>query len=215
LVSKVEICNNALQNLGAGKITSITENTVEAIECNLRYDTARRALLSMHPWNFAIRRALLNADVTAPAFNYSYAYTLPSDFLGLVMTSLEEQYQSPHPQVVNSPLYTSDVSSYGGIDKYRLERGDDGTLKLLSYESGVGIVYISDVEDEQSFSPTFTDLMARYLSALIAYKITGNMLERNTQMEIFKLELADFVSIDSQQGVFDRLEVSQFLSARL
>jgi hypothetical protein len=209
MVSKVEICNIALQNLGARKITSITENTVEAIECNLRYDTARRTLLAMHPWNFAIRRAALNATVTSPAFNYSYAYTLPSDFLSLVMTGQEEQYQSPHPQVVNTPLYTTDVVNYGGIDKYRIEGGE-----LLSYESSVNIVYISDVTSEQSFSPIFVDLLSRYLSALIAYKITGNMQERTTQMEIFKMELEEYRALDSQQGVFDRLEVSQFLSAR-
>ena len=210
MVSKVEICNIALQNLGANKITSITDNTVEAIECNLRYDTARRALLAMHPWNFAIKRASLNADVTAPAFNYGYAFTLPSDFLALVMTKQEEQYQGAQPRAMNTTQYVEDVVSYLSIDKYRIE-GD----KLVSYNSEVGIIYVADIEDEQSFSPSFVDLLGRYLAALIAYKITGNMQERNTQMELFKFELEEYRGLDSQQGVFDKLEVSQFLSSRL
>jgi hypothetical protein len=210
VANKVQICNIALQNLGATKITSITENTVEAIECNLRYDTARRALLAMHPWNFAIRRALLNANVSAPAFNYGYAYTLPSDFLALVMTRLEEQYQSQGSRAVNTTQYVEDVVTYVGVDKYRIEGGN-----LISYNSDVGIIYIADVEDEQSSSPHFVDLLGRYLAAQIAYKITGNMAERNAQMEIFKLELEEYRALDSQQGVFDRIEVSQFLSARM
>lgn len=214
MASKVEICNLALQNLGANSITSLNENVAEAIECNLRYDTARRALLNMHVWNFATKRVALNRDVSTPAFNYTYRFTLPSDFLYMVMTSLEEQYQQPHPQVFNSILYTSDVPSYGGIDKYRIENSDSG-LSLLSYEENVSIVYVSDIEDTQQYSAVFTDLFARYLGALISYRLTGSKSERDMQMKIFQSQLEEFQAIDSQQGVFDRIEVSEFLTARL
>lgn len=211
MVSKVDICNFALQELGASKITSITENTSNAIECNLRYDSCRRALLTMHPWNFAIKRYELNADVNAPLFNYNYSYPLPADFLGLVMTGLEEQYQSPATQIVNSNLYVHDVPSYGGIDKYRIE-SNQGVLSLLSYDATANIIYIFDQEDTQLFSATFVELLTRYTAAKIAYKVTGSKSERDTQLAIFKEELSEFQAIDSQQGVFDRLEVSKFLS---
>ncbi len=209
MASKVEICNFALQNLGANNITSLNENTTEAIECNLRFDSSRRALLQMHLWNFAIKRAVLNRETSTPAFNYNYQFALPSDFLYAVMTGLEENFQSPAPQIVNTNLYVNDVPSYGGIDKYRIEG-----RKLLSYEETVNLIYVADVEDTSSYSATFTELLARYLSYQIAYRVVGSKSERDTQKQIFEQELADFQSIDSQQGVIDRLEVSQFLSER-
>lgn len=209
MASKLEICNFALQNLGANKITSLNENTTEAIECNLRYDSSRRALLQMHLWNFAIKRASLSRETSTPAFNYNYQFALPSDFLYAVMTGLEESFQSPAPQIVNTNLYVNDVPSYGGIDKYRIEG-----KKLLSYDTEVNLVYVADEEDTTAFSATFTELLARYLSYQIAYRVVGSKTERDSQKTIFEQELEEFKSIDSQQGVFDKLEVSHFLSER-
>lgn len=215
MVSKIDICNYALQNLGSDVITSLTEGTPGAVECNLRYDQSRRTLLTMHQWNFATKRYKLNAKVAAPEFNYSYQYTLPSDFLYLVMTGLEEQYQQGQAQVFNSNIYVSDVPNYGGIDKYRIEQASDGDLVLLSNSNSVNIIYVADVTDTQKFSKTFVHLLARFLTANIAYRVTGSKSERDTQIQIFKEEFEDFISIDSQQGVFDRIEVSQFLSGML
>lgn len=215
MASKIDICNYALQEIGSDTITSLTEGTPAAVECSLRYDSARRALLEMHQWNFAIKRARLNANVATPAFNYDKQYTLPSDFLYLVMTGLEEQFQSPSTQIVNSNLYVHDVPNYGGIDKYRIESDDNGDLVLLSHSDEVNIIYVADVEDTQKFSKTFVELLSRYLASKIAYRITGSKSERDTQLQIFQQELAEFQAIDSQQGVFDRLEVSHFLSSML
>lgn len=169
----------------------------------------------MHQWNFAVKRAKLNKSVEVPAFNYSAQFPLPSDFLYLVMTGLEEQYQSSGAQIYNSNLYVNDVQSYGGIDKYRIERSNNGELVVLSHSSDVNVVYVSDTEDTQLFSKTFVELLSRYLSAKIAYRITGSKSERDTQLQIFQQELAEFQSIDSQQGTFDRLEVSNFLSSMM
>jgi hypothetical protein len=215
MASKVEICNLAIQNLGGNYITSLTEGSEAAIECNLRFDTARRALLNMHPWNFATRRAALNVDTSAPAFNYLYQFTLPSDFLYMIMTGQEESSQAN--SLFNTALNPTITNSFVGInqaDKYRIESTSAG-LKLLSNSSDVNIIYVADVEDTQLFSGVFTDLLARYLSMLLAYKITGNSKERDTQYTIFQKELTDYQSIDSQQGVFDKIENSSFLTARL
>lgn len=207
MASKVDICNFALQNLGANSITSIDEGTTEANECKLRYNSSRRALLQMHQWNFAIKRVALARDTATPAFNYNYQFTMPADYLYMIMTSLEEQFQSPAPQIVNSFLYVHDVPYYGGIDKYRIEGN-----KLLSYEEEVKIVYVADEQNTGLYSSTFVELLARYLSYQIAYRVVGSRSERDSQKTIFEQELQEFQSIDSQQGVFDRLEVSRFLS---
>lgn len=58
--SAVEVANAALSKLGSNKfITTLADGTVESIACNDRLDVCKRALLRMHPWNFAMKRASL------------------------------------------------------------------------------------------------------------------------------------------------------------
>ena len=79
--SKIQICNSALSKLGVEQISSFSETSKAARLCNLQYDKIRRELLRDHVWNFAIKRATLAKIVTAPLFDYSAAFQLPSDCL--------------------------------------------------------------------------------------------------------------------------------------
>jgi hypothetical protein len=127
----------------------------------------------------------------------------------MVMTQLEETYQGTSAKVYSN-LYVHDLPGITNIDKYRIEGN-----KLVTNDGACGIIYVADIEDTQQFSATFTELLTRYLTAMIAYRMTGSKSERDTQYQIFQQELDTALSIDSQQGVFDRLEVSEFLSSRL
>ena len=84
MASVVDICNRALQKLGAESITSLTQNTENARACNSCFEFLRDAELRAHPWNFAIKRAQLAADLTPPEFGYDLRYQLPSDYLRLL-----------------------------------------------------------------------------------------------------------------------------------
>ena len=53
--SAVDICNSALQKLGAASILSFQDNSREARQCNIAYDSNRRSELRKHDWNFAIK----------------------------------------------------------------------------------------------------------------------------------------------------------------
>ena len=77
--SVVDICNEAMDLLGAATITSLTENSKEARLCNRRFETVRDAVLRAHPWNAAIARADLAQDSATPAFGFSFQYTLAND----------------------------------------------------------------------------------------------------------------------------------------
>lgn len=208
MASKVQICNEALQNIGGSYITSLTENTQNAIECNLRFDSARRTLLEMHPWNFAMRRVALNKNVSSPAVNFANEFTLPSDFLYLHMTDLEERYSSSSSVPISDIYQVTDVPHGNGPDYYKIEGN-----KLISNRDSIYIVYVADIEDTQEFSATFSTLLSRYLGALIAYKVVGNASERTEQMNIFKQELMEYQAIDSQQGSIDVIQVSEYLAA--
>lgn len=76
-----EICNAALGRLGVETISSINDANPRARLCKILYDKRRDALLRMHPWNFASKRASLTVDSTAPAFGYARRFPVPTDCL--------------------------------------------------------------------------------------------------------------------------------------
>lgn len=81
MASEVGICNRALQHLGARRITSLTQDTPNARECNAVYETVRDRELRRHRWAFAIERTSLPALSTAPAHGFSRQFQLPTDCL--------------------------------------------------------------------------------------------------------------------------------------
>jgi hypothetical protein len=84
VASEVAICNRALQKLGAKRITSLDENSVNARACNACYEAVRDRLYAEHPWVFATDRAALAADAEAPEWGRSNSFTLPSDFIRMI-----------------------------------------------------------------------------------------------------------------------------------
>jgi hypothetical protein len=77
--SVVDICNEAMDLLGAATITSLTENSKEARLCNRKFELTRDAVLRAHPWNAAIARAELAANSVGPAFGFTHQFQLPAD----------------------------------------------------------------------------------------------------------------------------------------
>jgi hypothetical protein len=83
--STVDLCNKSLQKVGAASIMSLTDNSREARACAKAYDICRRDELRKHVWNFALKRAALAADTTAPAFGKAYRFPLPADCLRVLL----------------------------------------------------------------------------------------------------------------------------------
>ena len=79
MASEVDICNIALNNLGASNITALTEDSKPGRLCNQRYEFVRDTVFRAHPWNCLIRRVELAQDSDTPAFGFTYQYTLPAD----------------------------------------------------------------------------------------------------------------------------------------
>ena len=68
MASAVDICNLALQRLGAKSIGALTEDTTAGRECNRVYEHARDSELRSHQWSFARTRVEVAADSVAPTF---------------------------------------------------------------------------------------------------------------------------------------------------
>ena len=81
MASVVNMCNSALNLLGASTISSLTEDTKNARLCNQRFEPIRDRVFRSHNWNCLIKRVQLAQDSTGPVVEYTYGYTLPTDCL--------------------------------------------------------------------------------------------------------------------------------------
>ena len=54
MASVVEICNGALNQLGATTILSLTEDSKNARLCNQRFTQVRDSVFRSHPWNLSL-----------------------------------------------------------------------------------------------------------------------------------------------------------------
>ena len=143
--SVVDICNGALQRLGATGILSLADNTREARQCNLAYDCNRRAELRKHNWNFSIKRAALAPDADTPLFDYLYQFTLPADCLRI--------------------LLPRDATNDWVVEGRKILSNASNTLYLR---------YVSDVTDTTQFDPIFYDLMSVAMSIDMCEPLTNS-----------------------------------------
>jgi hypothetical protein len=145
--SVVSICNKALQRLGAARITSLTEDSSNARNCNLCYEDIRDEELRAHVWNFAKKRATLAADATAPDFDYLYAFPLPSDCL--------------------RPLPPKRVALDWVIENHQ------GRPAILTNDgNSIELTYIARITDPTVFDPLFVKALAMSMAEHMCEDIT-------------------------------------------
>lgn len=140
-----EVANQALARLGAKRINDYGDSSdtkLEAVYCRLFYEQTAKALIRSHWWRFAKARVQLSQDTNTPAFQWTYAYLLPNDFLRAVI--VYDGSDEPDGRTT----YT-----------YELE-GD----KLLCDESSVYLKYIRWVPDVPSWDALFVEVMVLSLA---------------------------------------------------
>jgi len=84
MTSQVDIANRALIVIGADRITSFSDNTLEAKTVNQAYDGVKQFVLKSYPWNCATKRATCALLADTPVSEYSYKFRLPNDCLRVI-----------------------------------------------------------------------------------------------------------------------------------
>ena len=192
MASIVGICNGALNQLGATTILSLTEDSKNARLCNSRYTQVRDALFRTHPWNCLQKRIQIAADSTAPAWGFSFAYTLPADCLRL--------------------LRILDFDS-----NYKVEG-----RKILSNTSTMKILYISRVTDPNEYDELLRETLSASLSADIAFAVTSNNTTSQNMYQLYQEKLKDARFVDSTEGqnvdqdlgMADVIDAGTFINSR-
>ena len=192
MASVVDICNGALNQLGATTILSLTEDSKNARICNQRYTQVRDGVFRSHPWNCLQKRVELAADTTAPAWGFKVSFTLPSDCLRLLRIL---DYES----------------------NYKVEG-----RKILSNTSSMKILYVARITDPNQYDELLRETLSASLGADIAFAITSNNQTAQNMYTLFQDKLRDarFVdstegqNIDQDLGMTDSIDAGTFINSR-
>lgn len=176
MASEVEICNRALQKLGAKRITSLTQDSVNARACNASYEAVRDKVLRCHIWNFAIKRAELPASSSAPAFGRANSYPLPSDFVKLA------------PQ-------------YPEWNQYYRDWQIEGRSILTNDRGPIQIRYIYQVSDPNEMDPIFRELLATEL----AFEMCEEITQSNTKKESLREDKSAIIAAARASNAFENV----------
>lgn len=175
-VTEVSICNIALRELHATKITSLSEASLEATTCALYYEIARNFVLVAAPWNFAIKRTGVQAELgTAPQWGYSKAYSYPSDCLRLLEINNEDS-------------------------GWRVELNADNIKTIVTDLSNPKLRYIKEIEDPQQFSSSFVFALAKFLKHLLAIPLTGQQEKSDKALQEYQGFLTQAKTDDGQES---------------
>lgn len=183
-VNSLAICNSALLKIGVPTIASLSGTSKAALACNEQYAKKRDFLLCNFHWDFAMKQAALTADVAAPTFEWSYQFTLPSDYL--------------------APYYTYP-------DYARWTRVGD---KIMSDQSTLNLVYIYQVTDTTKFTILFDEALAYAIAAELAYHMIQSVTLAQAMEAKMMEVLKDVKAIISGQGTPPDIMDDTWLEAR-
>lgn len=106
-LTDIDLCCRALVKLGARAITSFDEGTAEAEVAASLYSTIRDALLSAHPWNFAMQQRTLAKLADSPTADYANAFQLPSDCIRVLSAGYGGRGQGMAYKICKREVHTN------------------------------------------------------------------------------------------------------------
>tara|TARA_B100000085_G_scaffold40170_2_gene33348 strand:+ start:1984 stop:2577 length:594 start_codon:yes stop_codon:yes gene_type:complete len=170
--SAVDICNSALNMIGASNIISLDEDSKAGRICKQRYINVRDAVFRSHVWNCLVNRVQLTADVSAPTFEFQYQYTLPTDPYCLRVIKLE---------------FLDTV--------YRIEG-----RKLLTNESQLKLIYVGRDENVSNYDQLLSESIAAGMASDLAYPLVGSNTLAQQMFDMYQRKLSEARFVDATEG---------------
>jgi hypothetical protein len=192
MASVVDMCNSALNLLGASTISALTDDSKNARLCNQRFEPVRDRVFRSHAWNCLHKRVQLAQNSTAPVVEYSFAYALPSDSLRVLKV---------HNGATDS--IKSDID-------YKIEGKN-----IVTNEGTVYLVYIAKITDPNEYDTYLQESISHQLAADLAYAVTNNATLADKYMVRADERLREARFIDATENSLGTIESSEFTDARL
>jgi len=192
MASVVNMCNSALNLLGASTIANLTDDTKNARLCNQRYEPVRNRVFRSHAWNCLHKRLQLAQNSTAPVVEYDHAYALPSDCLRVLK------------------IHNGSTDSIASALDYKLEGRN-----IVTDIDTVFLIYIALDTDPNNYDTYLRESISHQLAADLAYAITNNATLANQYMTRADERLREARFIDATENSLGTIEASEFTNARL
>lgn len=186
--SAVSICSNALLLLGDKSIDSFDEDNDRTRLVTNLYSQKRDRVLRAHPWNCAIKRAVLSPDAAEPDFGWAYKFALPGDWLRTLSVGDERS----------------------GFDEYSVE-----SRYILMDSNVCKLRYVFRNEVEATWDSLLIDAMTQVMVAALTYPITKSTSKQATEEEIVRQVLKSARTVDGQEQTPETFGDSPLLAHRL
>lgn len=187
MATATSICSNAVLMLGAQAINDLyTDPSDRAALASNLYASIRDSVLRSHPWNCAIARVLVPADVTAPAFDWSYQFSLPGDWLRTISVG----YQGYEPD-------------------FKVEG-----MKILCNDAPIPLRYIYRNTVEATWDAMLIEGMTLALRAACAYPITMSQAVADSCKADFTMFMKQARAVDGTDDTPETLGDFRLLNSR-
>lgn len=198
----VQIANFALFRIKVSKqITSLTEQSPEAIACNLWFTHAREAVLSDAEWPFATKRGLLAlvtlTDAEMPD-EWGFAYAYPTDCIYARIMWDGAQKRRPEQEL-----------------EFRIEHHPNSDARIIySDVEDACLIYTKDVTNAGLFSEHFVDALAWRLAADIAPSLMASRESALDALRMYRFVLGDAIAHELNEERFGREIESELIATR-
>lgn len=196
MATQLQLYNTALRCIGARPLESVTEEQEARRYLDASADLALDTCLRSGFWNFAMRVTQRDPDVTAPTFDFTFAYTKPADW---VRTRDISASQTLHPPLI----------------RFQDETG--------FWVCDVKPLYVRYVSNDANFGGNLTlwpsdylEFVGAYLGSLIYSQTTGHSL---TELAAYKKTVLDpakkaALAHDAMDGPAEQRPLGSWASAR-
>lgn len=158
--TSIDIASNALLLIGDKPISSFTEAGAGATAAANLYDQTYEAVLSEHPWTFALKEQKLNKLSQSPddLTNFNNAFQVPVDLIRLWAIFPHSNYT-----IVNNFLYSNENELLARyvfkVDELNLP---PHVVKALEYKlaADFSISVTEDLKKHQLFEQKYRDMIA-------------------------------------------------------
>jgi hypothetical protein len=193
MTADVDVANFALVELGAKRITSLTDGSRNANVANTVYTLVRDRALRGHNWGFATKRQQLSRLTDAPAFGYDYQFALPADWLRTV----------------------SSHDNDAGMGSVEVKEETYNSQKvLLSNSDAIYLRYIARVEDPNLWTSDFVIVFAVDLAKVMAVSIPDSNTIRQELLDDYNRIVLSAKSSDSSGSTPERRPSGSWVNSR-
>ncbi len=198
MTTAVSICSNALVQLGDRPIASFEESatTDRARNAALLWPSVRDFVLRSHPWNCAVRREVLapladgSGNVLRPAFDFSYQFLLPSDYLRVIRVGCD-----------------------GERPRYKVESIQQGRVILLDSPTCL-LRFVFRNENVATWDTMLVWAMTEAMRAALAFPTTGSGSMEQMLTQALKEILRQARAVDGQEDDNDAFDDNPLIDAR-